>query len=162
MLVQLIKRAYYLQKHLEAPLLKEREDYLQQCADKGAARSTLKSVANYLLRIVQFLPLGDVVEKVSIADIERCAKDWGNLQLNHPMKRKYSKTGEQRFTWFCIDWLKRIDRLAPLPEENEPLFLKLFGRRHALKRHTNAPLLKERLDYLQYWAGLGASNSVSC
>ena len=29
MLEQVIKRAYYLNKHLEAPLLKEREDYLK-------------------------------------------------------------------------------------------------------------------------------------
>ena len=70
MLNQVIKRAYYLNKHLEAPLLKERQDYLQHCASKGLSRQTLKSIADYLLRIVQFLHLeNDSI--VSIEAIER-------------------------------------------------------------------------------------------
>lgn len=160
MLKELIKRAYYLKKHLEAPLLEEREYYLRQWADKGAALSSLKSVANYLLRIVEFLQLETASTKVSLERIEQAAKAWAGFQYNHPMKRKYSQTGQQRFIWFCIDWLKQIDRLAPLPEEQEPLFLRLFGRRHALKRYTSAPLLRERLEYLQYWAALNASDST--
>lgn len=160
MLHELIERAYYLKKHLEAPLLEEREYYLRQRADKGAARSFLKSVANYLLRIVEFLQLESTPNKISIEHITKAAKIWGGYRYNHPMKRKFSQTGEQRFIRFCIDWLKQIDRLAPLPEEQEPLFLRLFERCHALKRHISAPLLKERLEYLQYWADLNASDST--
>lgn len=160
MLEKLIKRAYYLKRHLEAPLLKERENYLRQWADKGAAHCSLKSAANYLLRIVEFLQLGKTVGQISMESIENSAKAWAGFQYNHPMKQKYSKTGEQRFIWFCIDWLKQIDRLAPLPQEKEPLFLRLFERGHALKRHTSAPLLSERLEYLKYWADLNAADST--
>jgi site-specific recombinase XerD len=160
MLEKLIKRAYYLKKHLEAPLLEERENYLRQWADKGAARSSLKGVANYLLRIVEFLELERTETQVSMECIEKSAKAWGELHYNHPMKQKYSKTGEQRFIWFSIDWLKQIKRLAPLIEEQEPLFMRLFERRHALMRHTSAPLLRERLGYLQYRVGLNASDST--
>jgi integrase/recombinase XerD len=159
MLHQLIKRAYYLNKHLEAPLLKEREDYLQYCASKGICRHTLKSIADYLLRIVQYLPL----EKdgiVTMQAVTKAAVAWGNFQYNHPMKRSFSKTGESRFVLYSIDWLKKIHRLECLPEESIPLFNQLFERRHALKRHTTAPLLEERLSYLQYWADLKASGST--
>ncbi|MEJ7737193.1 MAG: site-specific integrase [Chitinophagaceae bacterium] len=55
-----------------------------------------------------------------------------------------------------MNWLKRMGRLEPLPEESIPLFNRLFERRNALLRHTTAPLLKERLEYLQYWADNGA------
>ena len=40
------------------------------------------------------------------------------------------------------------------------MFNDLFERRHALKRHTSAPLLQERLVYLQYWADQKAKAST--
>ena len=45
MLEMIIKRKWYLQKHLDAPLLKEREDYLEIMAQKGIVRSSLLSMA---------------------------------------------------------------------------------------------------------------------
>ena len=62
-----------------------------------------------------------------------------------------------RFTWVAIDWLKKMDCLEPLPEHSVPLFNKIFERGHALRRHIKAPLLNERLKYLQYWADNGSS-----
>jgi integrase/recombinase XerD len=155
MLDQLIKRTYHLNKHLEAPLLKERQDYLQYWANKGICRHTLKSIADYLLRIVQFLHL-EIDSIITLEVLEKAATSWGEFQYNHPMKRSFSKTGKERFIWYSIDWLKRINRLDPLPEEQIPLFNQLFERRHALKRYTSAPLLRERLLYLQHLADLKA------
>lgn len=159
MLDQVIKRAYYLNKHLEAPLLKERQDYLQHWASKGVCRHTLKSIADYLLRIVQFLHLENG-GTITVEAVEKAASTWGKFQFNHPMKKSFSKTGEKRFVWLSVDWLKRINRLESLPEEQIPLFNDLFERRHALKRHTSAPLLQERLLYLQYWADLKAKENT--
>ncbi|MGH2644216.1 MAG: hypothetical protein ACRDE2_09720, partial [Chitinophagaceae bacterium] len=159
MLKQLIKREYYLDKHLEAPLLREREEYLQYRADKGISLSRVKSIADYLLRIVQFLPL-ETEDIVTIEAVERAASAWGKFQYNHPMKKSFSKTGVKRFFDLSIDWLKRINRLEPLLEEQIPLFSHLFERRHALKRHISAPLLQERLRYLQHWTELKAKNST--
>lgn len=59
-----------------------------------------------------------------------------------------------------MDWLKRMKRLAPLPEEAIPLFNRLFERRHALCRYTTAPLLQERLLYLQCLDELKAGDST--
>ncbi|MEG5073045.1 tyrosine-type recombinase/integrase [Microcoleus sp. B3-D2] len=159
MLAQVIKRAYYLNKHLEAPLLKDREEYLQYLANKGLGRHTLKCVADYLLRIIEFLNLEDT-RVVTIQAIEKAATAWGGFQFNHPMKKTFSRTGEKKFTLIAIDWLKRINRLERLPEEQIPLFSQMFERRYTLKRHTSAPLLKERLLYLQHWADLNAKNGT--
>jgi site-specific recombinase XerD len=153
MLDQVIKRAYYLNKHLEAPLLRERQDYLQQWASKGVCRHTLKSVADYLLRIVQFLHLEND-GTITLEAVVKAASEWGKFQFNHPMKKSFSKTGEKRFISLSLDWLKSINRLESLPEEQIPFFNELFERRPALKRHTSAPLLQERLLYLQYRADL--------
>lgn len=59
MLEMIIKRKWYLQKHLDAPLLKEREDYLEIMAQKGIVRSSLLSMADYLLLIVNMLSMAD-------------------------------------------------------------------------------------------------------
>jgi len=159
MLHQVIKRAFYLKKHLEAPLLKEREEYLQYLANKGNGRYMLKCTADYLLRIIQFLHL-DRNSTITIEAIEKGAAAWGGFQFNHPMKKSFSKSGEKKFVLIAIDWLKRIDRLECLPEEQISLFNRLFERRHALKRYTFAPLLKERLLYLQQWADLNAKDGT--
>jgi integrase/recombinase XerD len=155
MLNQLIKRTYYLRKHLEAPLLKERQDYLNYWADRGRSAPTLKSIANYILRIVEFLHL-EISGVITLDVVEKAATVWAEYKYNHPMKQTFSKTGRERFIWYSVHWLKRLDRLAPLPEEKVPLFNQLFERHHALRRHISAPLLQERVLYLQYWADNGA------
>jgi integrase/recombinase XerD len=84
-----------------------------------------------------------------------------SYQYNHPQKRAiFSQTSKERFVWYAIDWLKKLEWLEPLPEEKIPLFNKIFERRHALQRHVNAPLLEERLKYLQYWSDNGATLST--
>lgn len=55
MLEYIIRRKWYLQKHLDAPLLKEREEYLTLMYKKGLSHSYLLSIADYLLLIVQEL-----------------------------------------------------------------------------------------------------------
>jgi site-specific recombinase XerD len=155
MLEQIIRRAYYLDKHLKAPLLQERLDYLQYSADKGLSRHTLKSIADYLLRIVEFLHL-EREEIITSDALEKAATAWGEFKFNHPMKKVFSINGKKKFIWYSIDWLKRINRLEKLPEEKVPLFIRLFCRRHTLRRHIAAPLLEERLQYLQHLNKLGA------
>lgn len=157
---QLIKRSYYRQRHLDAPLLDERLAYIQCWADEGKSMTTLKDAANYLLRVVEFLHL-DTYRTITLDEIESAANDWGRYQYNHPQKRApFSKCGRERFVWYAIDWLKKLGWLEPLPEEQIPLFNKIFERRHALKSHVNAPLLEERLKYLQYWSDNGATFST--
>jgi integrase/recombinase XerD len=159
MLNQVIRRAYYLKHHLEAPLLKEREEYLQYLAAKGLCRTTIKINAEYLLRIIQFLHL----EKDGIitkSAIEKAADAWANSKHHHPFKESFSKSGGRKFVLVSIDWLRRINRLESLPEEQIPLFNRLFERRQALLRHTSAPLLQERLLYLQHWVDLKAKDGT--
>lgn len=76
MLEQIIKRAYYLNRHLEAPFLKERQNYLTYYANKGLCRSSLKSIADYMLRIIQFLRLKKS-GLIQLETIKRSALEWG-------------------------------------------------------------------------------------
>ena len=53
MFKQKIKRSFYRQKHLDAPLLEERLMYLQYWHDNGAVTNTLRKIAQYLLVIMK-------------------------------------------------------------------------------------------------------------
>jgi len=157
MFEKIIKRSYYRQRHFDAPLLDERIKYIQYWSEKGRSQSTLKAIANNLLRVVEFLHL-KTRRIVTLKEVKNAAKSWGSYRYNHPQKRaKFSKCGEERFTWYAIDWLKKLKWLEPLPEEIIPLFNRIFERRKALRRHINAPFLEERLAYLQKWADDGAA-----
>jgi len=155
----MFKRPYYIKRHLSAPLLEERLKYIQHWAELGRSKQTIQTIAQYLLRIVEFLPL-ETQALITIKQVEEAANNWGKYQYNHPQKRApFSKCGKERFTWYAINWLKKINRLECLPGEDIPVLNKIFERRIALQRHATAPLLKERLMYLQYWAENGAVNN---
>lgn len=156
---KIFKRSYYRNKHIHAPLFQERFKYLQYWSERTKSLHTLRSVAQYLLRIVEFIPL-ETYAIITFEQIEKSANAWAKYQFNHPEKRApFSKTGKKRFALYAIDWLKTINRLEPLPEERIPLFNKIFERRKALRRHTSEPLLEERLMYLRYWADNSATQS---
>ena len=158
-LEQICKRSFYRERHIHTPLLQERLQYLQYWADRTTSLHTIKSIAQCLLRIVEYLHLENG-KIITLNQIEKAAINWAKYQYNHPQKRgSFSKTGEKRFIWFAKDWLKKLNRLEPLPEQKIPFFNKIFERRKALLRHIEAPLLKERLKYLQYWADSGAKES---
>ncbi len=154
-----VEYSYYRQRHISAPLLQERLQYLQYWADRNRSLQSLQSIAQYLLRIVEFLHL----EKpciISLAQIEKSATDWAKYQYDHPQKKAaFSKTGKKRFIWYSIDWLKKLNRLEMLPQERVPLFNKIFERSKALHRQIESPLLDKRLVYLQYLADAGATDS---
>jgi integrase/recombinase XerD len=160
MFSKIFSKAYTVRKHVNAPLLEERLKYLQYWNQLGRATGTLQSIAQYLLRIIDYLQL-ETNDIVTRQEIELAANAWGNYQYNHPQKRApFSKCGKERFTWYATDWLKKLNRLEPEPKDTITLFNKIFERKHALLRHANMLLLEERLKYLQYWDENGAMVST--
>ena len=68
MLETIIRRKWYLQKHLDAPLLKERENYLAFMAEKrNYSHNYLLSLADYLLLIVTSLKMASLNRSLSVA-----------------------------------------------------------------------------------------------
>lgn len=158
MLEQVILRKFYLLKHLEAPLLKERESYMTYLHGKGLSRGTLLSVADYMLRIIQLLDLKDCeCYPVTLSSIEIAANEWSNMVLNHPMKRKSASTSKEKFITIAIEWLKHAGRLETLFEDSEIIINQIFFRRFAKRKYLSAPFLRERLGYLSLWELRGAS-----
>jgi hypothetical protein len=161
MLEKIIKRRFYLAKHLTAPLLSEREEYLEHLNVRDLSRNYLKSVADYTLRIVELLDLkSNPPPFISLSEIEAAAEVWASMQLNHPMKRSYSVSGKEKFITIALEWLKRTGHLEPQIEDSESLINEIFFKRHIKKRYIIAPFLQERLAYLLEWEKNGAVKSL--
>src|ERR1700676_1375991 len=95
---RLFKRHYYANRHINAPFLKERIQYLQQHLDRGSAIPHVQDTAQHLLMIIELLDLspGGVI---SFEEIEQAADKWTKSQSKHPMKRKpFSEHAKKRFT----------------------------------------------------------------
>jgi site-specific recombinase XerD len=158
MLEKVILRKFYLLKHFEAPLLSEREAYVEHLYRKGLCRHSLLNAADYTLRIVQLMNLTDKeCHPVTLSSIETAADEWSNMVLNHPMKKKSAPSSREKFITVAIDWFKCIGRLAPLFEDSNTLINEVFCRRFAKRKFLSASFLQERLAYLSLWKSRGAS-----
>ena len=158
MLEMIIKRKWYLQKHLDAPLLKERENYLEMMAQKGIVRSSLLSMADYLLLIVNMLPVTDEQpRKITIQEIKVAAELWSDTIKNHPMKRQHSPSSVTKFMTIAFSWLSHIGMLDDLYCDSSLILNRLFERKHHKLRYLTYPLLDERSSHLEKWESMGAS-----
>ena len=161
MLEKVILRKFYLHKHYEAPLLNEREAYVESLYRKGLCRQSLLTTADYTLRIVQLMNLNDTeCNPVTLSSIEAAADEWSNMVLNHPMKKSSTPSSRGKFITIAIDWLKQMGRLEPQFEDSNALINDLYFRRFAKRKFLSAPFLQERLAYLALWQSRGASVSL--
>ncbi len=158
MLEMIIKRKWYLQKHLDAPLLEERESYLEIMAQKGIVRSSLLSMADYLLLIVNMLSMTDEQpRKITIQEIRDAAEQWSKTIKNHPMKRQHSPFSVAKFMNIAFSWLSHIGMLDDLYCDSSLILNRLFERKHHKLRYLTYPLLDERSSHLEKWELMGAS-----
>ena len=158
MLEMIIKRKWYLQRHLDAPWLKERENYLEIMAQKGIVRSSLLSTVDYLLLIVNMLQMRDgQPRKITVQEIKDAAELWSDTIKNHPMKRRHSPSSVAKFMNVAFSWLYHIGMLDDLYCDSSLILNRLFERKHHRLRYLTYPLLDERSSHLEKWESMGAS-----
>ena len=160
MLEKLIKRKFYLDRHLHVPLLHEREKYLKMLSDKGYSMKTLRGKVHHLYWIVQILPLEQENVEISSQSLDNMVEIWSNLEVNNSIRGQVLSKIQKRFRLTAIDFLQNIGVKVELLEFSSPLFCELYTRGSFLRYHSTAPLLNERIQYLQYWKDLGAKNST--
>ena len=157
---QIIRSSYHRQKHLDAPFLEERVKYIQDWADRGGSLTTLQAAARGILKVVEFLPL-ESGKMITLEEVKEAANNLASYQYDHSKKKTDAcEIARKRFIWYAIDWLKKLNWLECLPEEKIPLFNEIFKYRQTLQRHVDAPLLEERLIYLQHLADGGVKKDT--
>ncbi|EIY55025.1 hypothetical protein HMPREF1069_04950 [Bacteroides ovatus CL02T12C04] len=161
MLEKVILRKYYLEKnHLHAPMLAEREAYIKAMYNRGCSHGHMVDVANYLLRIIEFLHLTDENKRlVLIREIEQAGEQWSKTIKNHPMKRCATATTQAKFILISLNWLGDLGMVKNYnPSDN--ILSSIFSRAFHKRRYLTKPLLEERISYVQKWKDLGATDGT--
>jgi integrase/recombinase XerD len=143
-----------LRPHLDAPLRKERENYILQMEEKGLCIRYLQIASKYLLFAVRVLNLRDGCASVVLfEEIKAASQTWREMKLESNRRKNTAPdvdTKTNDFVCTTIKWLSGIHRLDARFYEEDNLF-NLFNTLMVYKlKYFCAPLYKERIAYLQY------------
>jgi integrase/recombinase XerD len=105
-------------RHHDAPLLKEREQYLQYLLDRGTGNERVRSVASMLLNITRLMRL-DCLHAVGLSDVLEAAKRW-SLDTGAHYKKRNGKITEHFFTFTALSWLRFHHMLITPPKAAPP------------------------------------------
>jgi integrase/recombinase XerD len=100
-------------QHTQAPLLREREQYLTHLLALGLSRGRVRTVAAMLLHIIRLLGLNQT-RVVEIDEIKRAGARWA-IDIEHHITRKPGPGSEEHFVFVALKWL-RFSNLIPRPE----------------------------------------------
>jgi hypothetical protein len=109
MLDTLLERPFFLNRHREAPLLKERETFLHHLQQQGTSRAALQDPSNELLQVVRLLKL-DEMRDVTLEAIQRAAQCWACQQRSNPRAHSYGNSASF-FIYAAKKWFRFHDRL---------------------------------------------------
>src|ERR1700682_561183 len=118
MFAQLFNRVSTAEFHLASPLAEPRLRYLNHCGEQGAARRTLRRIAQYLLVIISQLDL-EADREVRVEEIQAAAQRWACREPRHH-KTKDPETAKTRFISIATQWLRFLGRLQVLKAPPNP------------------------------------------
>lgn len=108
---QLFERPSAVEHHLHGPLLETRLRYLKHYAQQGASKSTLRTLAQQMLVIIDYLQLDGSNGEISEAEIEDAANRWINRKHHLSNNMKPSQHAKEVFISVTTNWLRFIGRL---------------------------------------------------
>ena len=109
MLNAFLERPFFLNRHRQAPLLKERESFLSHLQQQGTSRKALRNLSGELLQVVRLLKLGEMRD-VALEEIRRAARCWARQQRANPKAHSYGSSASF-FTYAAKKWLRFHGRL---------------------------------------------------
>lgn len=151
-----------LRKHLDAPLLKERESYLLFLNSTGICRNSLILAADYMLRIIELMALfTPPVKLLKVDEIVMLAEDWSNREipnLSSKKEKSSSKRSRSRFISYALRWFLYSGWLEIEPTDViSSASSNQYNPRVPVRKHETAPLLEERESFLAHKSQLGTS-----
>ena len=107
---QLFPRPETRLRHLTSPLLKERLEYLQHCADRGYSPTTLRPLATDLLLIQKVLALPDSSHKLDPTTVKATIEKWASRKPRY-RSFKNGRRGREYLAQRGLRWLGHMGRL---------------------------------------------------
>ncbi len=99
-----IERTYYADRQEAAPLLKERESFLEHLLQQGTSLAAARSVSWQLLNIIRLLRLTRLRD-VSLSEIENAAQRWARQQRANPDVHSCRHSASY-FVYVAKKWLR--------------------------------------------------------
>lgn len=109
MLDAFLEHPFFLNRHRQAPLLKERESFLSHLQQQGTSRKALRNLSAELLQVVRLLKLTEMRD-VSLEEIQRAARCWARQQHLNPKAHSYGNSASS-FMYAAKKWLRFHGRL---------------------------------------------------
>jgi site-specific recombinase XerD len=109
MLTMILKRPYYIARHQELPLRKEREAFLEHLRNQGTSHAALRSICWQMLNVMEHLRLKRM-RAVPLEEIKEAAERWTRQQRSNPRARSYGESGRY-FTYVAKKWLRFAGKL---------------------------------------------------
>ena len=109
MLDAFLEHPFFLNRHRQAPLLKERESFLNHLQQQGTSRKALRNLSAELLQVVRLLKLNEMRD-VSLEEIRRAAQRWTREQRTDPKAHSYGNSA-RFFAYAAKKWLRFHGRL---------------------------------------------------
>jgi site-specific recombinase XerD len=113
-----------VQCHLSSPLLQERLEYLQYCANQGYSLTTLRELAADLLLIQNLLGLARSTCSLGLAAVQAGVNRWVHRRPR-PFNYKNGRRGRVQVLSRAVRWLRFLGRLR-LPGEAPPAYRSLL------------------------------------
>jgi site-specific recombinase XerD len=104
MLETLLEHSFFLNRHREAPLLKEREVFLEHLQQQGTSRAALRNLSGELIHVVCLLRL-EKLREVGPEEIHSAAQRWSYQQRSNPKAHSYGNT-TSFFIYAAKKWLR--------------------------------------------------------
>ena len=109
MLDAFLEHPFFLNRHRQAPLLKERESFLSHLQQQGTSRKALRNLSAELLQVVPLLKLTEMRD-VSLEEIHRAGRCWARQQRVNPKAHSYGNSASS-FICAAKKWLRFQERL---------------------------------------------------
>jgi site-specific recombinase XerD len=104
MLEEFLEHPFFLNRHRQAPLLKERESFLSHLQQQGTSRKALRNLSGELLPVMRLLKLTEMRD-VSLEEIQRAALCWAREQHTNPKAQSYGNSASF-FLYAAKKWLR--------------------------------------------------------
>lgn len=114
MLDAFLEHPFFLNRHRQAPLLKERDLFLDHLQKQLTSRKALRNLSGQLLNVVRLLQLNEMRD-VSLEEIGRAAGSWARQQRANPRAHSYDNSASS-FIYAAKKWL-RFHGMGILPKE---------------------------------------------
>ena len=109
MLEEYLEHPFFLNRHRQAPLLKEREAFLSHLQQQGTSPKALRNLSGELLPVMRLLKLTEMRD-VSLEEIQRAALCWAREQRTNPKAQSHDNSASF-FVYAAKKWLRFHGRL---------------------------------------------------